>query len=194
MHSIALYLELGLKHISDLVGYDHILFLVALCAVYRVADWRRLIILVTAFTIGHSITLALSSFEIVVIPSNIVEFLIPVTIFLTALRNVTSSASPGQSVNMTSHYLMALGFGFIHGMGFSNYFRALMMDSSSIVVPLLGFNLGIEAGQLMVVVAIMFVAFLIVNVIGVKHRDWNLFVSGAAAGISLVLMNDTWAW
>ena len=84
---------------------------------------------------------------------------------------------------------MALGFGFIHGMGFSNYFRALMMDSSSIVVPLLGFN-GIEAGQLMVVVAIMFVAFFIVNVIGVKHRDWNLFVSGAAAGISLVLMND----
>ena len=194
MHSIALYLELGLKHISDLVGYDHILFLVALCAVYRVADWRRLIILVTAFTIGHSITLALSSFEIVVIPSNIVEFLIPVTIFLTALRNVTSSASPGQSVNMTSHYLMALGFGFIHGMGFSNYFRALMMDSSSIVVPLLGFNLGIEAGQLMVVVAIMLAAFLIVSMIGVKHRDWNLFVSGAAAGSSLVLMNDTWPW
>ena len=89
---------------------------------------------------------------------------------------------------------MALGFGFIHGMGFSNYFRALMMDSSSIVVPLLGFNLGIEAGQLMVVVAIMLVAFLILNVIGVKHRDWNLFVSGAAAGISLVLMNDTWPW
>ena len=194
MHSIALYLELGLKHIADLAGYDHILFLVALCAVYRVEDWRRLIVLVTAFTVGHSITLALSSFEIVVIPSNIVEFLIPVTIFLTALRNVTSSASPGQSVNMTSHYLMALGFGFIHGMGFSNYFRALMMDSSSIVVPLLGFNLGIEAGQLMVVVAIMLVAFLIVNVIGVKHRDWNLFVSGAAAGISLVLMNDTWPW
>ena len=92
MHSIALYLELGLKHISDLAGYDHILFLVALCAVYRVEDWRRLIVLVTAFTVGHSITLALSSFEIVVIPSNIVEFLIPVTIFLTALRNVTSSA------------------------------------------------------------------------------------------------------
>jgi hypothetical protein len=159
-----------------------------------VEDWRRLIILVTAFTIGHSITLALSSFEIVVIPSNIVEFLIPVTIFLTALRNVTGSSSPGQSVNMTSHYLMALGFGFIHGMGFSNYFRALMMDSSSILVPLLGFNLGIEAGQLMVVAVIMLVAFLIVNVIGVKHRDWNLFVSGAAAGISLVLMNDTWPW
>ena len=194
MHSIALYLELGLEHISDFAGYDHILFLIALCAVYRVEDWRRLIILVTAFTIGHSITLALSSFEIVVIPSNIVEFLIPVTIFLTALRNVTSSSSPGQSVNMTSHYLMALGFGFIHGMGFSNYFRALMMDSSSIVVPLLGFNLGIEAGQLMVVVVIMLVVFLIVNVIGVKHRDWNLFVSGAAAGISLVLMNDAWPW
>ena len=127
-----------------------------------------------------------------VIPSNIIEFLIPVTIFLTALRNVTSSSS--QAICEYDEPLFdGVRFGFIHGMGFSNYFRALMMDSSSIVVPLLGFNLGIEAGQLMVVVAIMLAAFLI-GYDRVKHRDWNLFVSGAAAGISLVLMNDTWPW
>lgn len=197
MHSIAMYINLGFQHISDLAGYDHILFLLALCAVYSVDQWRRLFVLVTAFTVGHSITLALSSFGWVVIPSHIIEFLIPVTILITAIRNVAVPASDQLSdarANMTGHYLVALCFGFIHGMGFSNYFRALMMDSSSITIPLLGFNLGIEIGQLLVVSIIVIVASLVVKFAQVKHRDWNLFISGAAAGISIVLMNETAFW
>ena len=197
MHSIDMYINLGFQHISDLAGYDHILFLLALCAVYSIDQWRRLFILVTAFTVGHSITLALSSFGWVVIPSHIIEFLIPVTILITATRNVAVPASDqltDDQGNMTGHYLVALCFGFIHGMGFSNYFRALMMDSSSITIPLLGFNLGIEIGQLLVVSFIVIVASLVVKFAQVKHRDWNLFISGAAAGISLVLMNDTAFW
>ena len=197
MHSIDMYINLGFQHISDLAGYDHILFLLALCAVYSIDQWRRLFILVTAFTVGHSITLALSSFGWVVIPSHIIEFLIPVTILITAIRNVAVPASDqltDDQSNMTGHYLVALCFGFIHGMGFSNYFRALMMDSSSITIPLLGFNLGIEIGQLLVVSIIVIVASLVVKFAQVKHRDWNLFISGAAAGISLVLMNDTAFW
>ncbi len=197
MHSIDMYINLGFQHISDLAGYDHILFLLALCAVYSIDQWRRLFILVTAFTVGHSITLALSSFGWVVIPSHIIEFLIPVTILITAIRNVavpTSDQLADDQTNMTGHYLVALCFGFIHGMGFSNYFRALMMDSSSITIPLLGFNLGIEIGQLLVVSIIVIVASLVVKFAQVKHRDWNLFISGAAAGISLVLMNDTAFW
>lgn len=197
MHSIDMYINLGFQHISDLAGYDHILFLLALCAVYSIDQWRRLFILVTAFTVGHSITLALSSFGWVVIPSHIIEFLIPVTILITAIRNVavpTSDQLTDDHGNMTGHYLVALCFGFIHGMGFSNYFRALMMDSSSITIPLLGFNLGIEIGQLLVVSIIVIVASLVVKFAQVKHRDWNLFISGAAAGISLVLMNDTAFW
>ena len=197
MHSIDMYIILGFQHISDLAGYDHILFLLALCAVYSMDQWRRLFILVTAFTVGHSITLALSSFGWVVIPSHIIEFLIPVTILITAIRNVavpTSDQLTDDQGNMTGHYLVALCFGFIHGMGFSNYFRALMMDSSSITIPLLGFNLGIEIGQLLVVSIVVIVASLVVKFAQVKHRDWNLFISGAAAGISLVLMNDTAFW
>ena len=197
MHSIDMYINLGFQHISDLAGYDHILFLLALCAVYSIDQWRRLFILVTAFTVGHSITLALSSFGWVVIPSHIIEFLIPVTILITAIRNVaipTSDQLTDDQGNMIGHYLVALCFGFIHGMGFSNYFRALMMDSSSITIPLLGFNLGIEIGQLLVVSIIVIVASLVVKFAQVKHRDWNLFISGAAAGISLVLMNDTAFW
>ena len=197
MHSIDTYINLGFQHISDLAGYDHILFLLALCAVYSIDQWRRLFILVTAFTVGHSITLALSSFGLVVIPSHIIEFLIPVTILITAIRNVAVPASDqltDDQGNMTGHYLVALCFGFIHGMGFSNYFRALMMDSSSITIPLLGFNLGIEIGQLLVVSIIVIVASLVVKFAQVKHRDWNLFISGAAAGISIVLMNETAFW
>ena len=197
MHSIDMYTNLGFQHISDLAGYDHILFLLALCAVYSIDQWRRLFILVTAFTVGHSITLALSSFGWVVIPSHIIEFLIPVTILITAIRNVAvppSDQLTDDQGNMTGHYLVALCFGFIHGMGFSNYFRALMMDSSSITIPLMGFNLGIEIGQLLVVSIIVIVASLVVKFAQVKHRDWNLFISGAAAGISLVLINDTAFW
>ena len=192
-----MYINLGFQHISDLAGYDHILFLLALCAVYSIDQWRRLFILVTAFTVGHSITLALSSFGWVVIPSHIIEFLIPVTILITAIRNVAVPASDqltDDQGNMTGHYLVALCFGFIHGMGFSNYFRALMMDSSSITIPLLGFNLGIEIGQLLVVSIIVIVASVVVKFAQVKHRDWNLFISGAAAGISIVLMNETAFW
>ena len=197
MHSIDMYINLGFQHISDLAGYDHILFLLALCAVYSIDQWRRLFILVTAFTVGHSITLALSSFGWVVIPSHIIEFLIPVTILITAIRNVAvppSDQLTDDQGNMTGHYLVALCFGFIHGMGFSNYFRALMMDSSSITIPLLGFNLGIEIGQLLVVSIVVIVASLVVKFAQVKHRDWNLFISGAAAGISIVLMNETAFW
>ena len=197
MHAIAMYINLGFRHISDMAGYDHILFLLALCAVYSIDQWRRLVVLVTAFTVGHSITLALSSFGWVVIPAHIIEFLIPVTILITAIRNVAVPASDQSTDvqgNMTGRYLVALCFGFIHGMGFSNYFRALMMDSSSITIPLLGFNLGIEIGQLLVVSIIVIVASLVVKFAQVKHRDWNLFISGAAAGISIVLMNETAFW
>ena len=136
MHSLPFYLQLGFDHISDLAGYDHMLFLVALCAVYRLEQWKQLVILVTAFTVGHSITLGLTSLSLLTIPSDLIEFLIPVTISITALHNVSSHRQPIQSEKLTGRYLMALIFGFIHGMGFSNYFRALLMDESSILVPL----------------------------------------------------------
>ena len=194
MQSIDLYLRLGFQHISDLAGFDHILFLVALCAVYRIEQWKRITILVTAFTLGHSITLALSSLGAITIPSNVIEFLIPTTILATALHNVLSQPSQATTAGMGRNYVMALFFGFIHGMGFSNFFRALLMNDDSILVPLLGFNLGIELGQLMVVAVIVGISFVFLNIFGAKHRDWNVFVSGAAAGISLLLMFENKFW
>ncbi|MEM0992989.1 MAG: HupE/UreJ family protein [Bacteroidota bacterium] len=194
MPSFDFYIKLGFQHISNLAGYDHILFLVVLCAVYRMEQWKKILILVTAFTIGHSITLALAALDTFAISSTIIKFLIPLTIFITALHNVLRSATIETSSKMGRNYLMALFFGFIHGMDFSNYFKALLMDASDITAPLLGFNIGIELGQLLIVFFIVGVAFLFLNVIGVKHRDWNLFVSGAAAGISLISMLENKFW
>ena len=194
MHSLPFYLQLGFEHISDLAGYDHMLFLVALCAVYRLEQWKQLVILVTAFTVGHSITLALTSFSLLTIPSDLIEFLIPVTISITALHNVSSHRQPMQSEKLTGRYLMALIFGFIHGMGFSNYFRALLMDESSILVPLFGFNLGIELGQLLVVFFIVGTVFIFLNLFGMRHRDWNIFISGGAFSLSLILMYENKFW
>ena len=194
MNSLSFYIKLGFEHISDFAGYDHMLFLVALCAIYRIQQWKSILILVTAFTIGHSVTLVLSSLDILIIQSNIIEFLIPVTIFLTALNNVIVSNSTEKRSKMNKNYVMALFFGFIHGMGFSNYFKALLMDSSSVTLPLLGFNIGIELGQIIVVFFIVSVAYVFLNKFKVKHRDWNVFVSGAAAGISLVFILENKIW
>ncbi len=194
MHPFEFYLKLGFEHISNLAGYDHILFLVVLCAIYRIEQWRKILILVTAFTIGHSITLALVSLDIFKIPSSIIKFLIPTTIFITAFHNVIGQKEVVTQSKMSQKYGMALFFGLIHGMDFSNYFRALIIDTSEIVVPLLGFNLGIELGQLLVVFVIVGVAFLFLNIMRVKHRDWTLFISGAAAGMSLLSMLENKFW
>ena len=148
MHPFEFYLKLGFEHISNLAGYDHILFLVALCAVYKIQQWRNILVLVTAFTIGHSVTLAMVSLDIFTIPSNIIKFLIPTTIFITALHNVIGVKLTEEPKKMGRNYAMALFFGFIHGMDFSNYFKALIMGDSSILVPLLGFNIGIELGSI----------------------------------------------
>jgi len=194
MSQFETYLRLGFQHISDINGYDHILFLIALCAVYRLYQWKRILILVTAFTIGHSVTLALSALKIILVPSAIIEFLIPVTIFLTAIFNVSKKEIEDTSAKVNLNYALALFFGLIHGMGFSNYFRALLGMESSIVQPLLAFNIGLELGQLLIVAIILAASVVALTFLRVAHRSWNLFVSGAAAGISVILMMETKFW
>ena len=186
MHPFEFYLKLGFEHIANLNGYDHILFLVVLCAVYQINQWRNIIILVTAFTIGHSITLFIVSLDFFSIPSRIIKLLIPVTILITSLQNVINIKQIENSSRMGKNYFMALFFGLIHGMDFSNYFKALIMSPDEIVIPLLGFNIGIELGQLLIVLFIVLISFIFLNIIKIKHLKWNLFVSGAAFGISLI--------
>ncbi|MDR3094861.1 MAG: HupE/UreJ family protein [Bacteroidales bacterium] len=180
-----LYLKLGMEHIADLQGYDHILFVAMLCAVYTFRQWKTVLVLVTAFTIGHSITLALATLQIVSLSVAWIEFLIPVTIFLTAMGNIVS----GGSVKLVKlKYTAALFFGLIHGLGFSSYLRSLLSGSSSLIKPLFAFNLGVETGQLIIVLCILILTAVFVNLVRVKQRDWILTLSGAGAGISFILL------
>lgn len=190
MSTFSAYLLLGFQHISDLQGYDHILFIVALCAVYKVHEWKKILVLVTAFTIGHSITLALATLEIILVPSAAIEFLIPVTICATAIYNVMRKEDELAGKRLQINYLIGLFFGLIHGMGFSNYLRQLLGKEESIVQPLLAFNLGLELGQLIIVACIMVLSYFFLGLIKVKHREWNLFVSGAAAGVAFILITE----
>jgi len=186
------YLTLGFEHILDLQGYDHILFIIALCAIYKYTEWKRILVLVTAFTIGHSVTLALSALGIVVFRSDIIEFLIPLTIAITALFNVMNIEKKNTKINYS--YIMALVFGWIHGLGFSNYFKALLGKEESIVGPLFAFNVGVELGQLIIVAMTMVIAWLLSRFVGVAHRDWTVFVSGGAFAVALTLLIEAKFW
>ena len=190
MSLFELYLRLGFKHIADVNGYDHIIFILALCAGYSFANFRKILILVTAFTIGHSITLALSTLKIISISSSLVEFLIPVTILITAISNLFySNKGRGQFI-----YLVTVFFGLIHGLGFSNYLKELIGKKSSILTPLLAFNIGLELGQILIVAIQFLVLFIAMTLFKLNHKNWNIFISGAAFGIALILIIENKIW
>jgi len=189
------YLTLGFQHIADLGGYDHILFLIALCAIYSLREWKKVALLVTAFTLGHSLTLALAALGIVPVNAAWIEFLIPVTIVITALYNVAVHRFDRRELpglfnrQLNANYFFALFFGLIHGLGFSNFFRASLMpgEEGRLVLQLFAFNLGVELGQLLIVAFILLASFVAFRVLQVKQREWNLFISGSAFGLALVM-------
>ena len=194
MSTFELYLRLGIDHIANLRGYDHILFIISLSIVYPIKQWRKLLILVTAFTIGHSTTLALATLNLIRIPTDIIEFLIPVTIFLTALGNIVQKADKISESAHRFKYIAAMFFGLIHGMGFSNYLRAMLGKEDSMLVPLLSFNIGIELGQIMIVLVVLGLTLLAVDIMGMKRREWTLVFSGVALGISFLLAAQRFPW
>jgi hypothetical protein len=175
-----------MAHIADFHAYDHILFVAVLCAVYTFGQWKKVLMLVTAFTIGHSITLALATLQLIRLPAVWVEFLIPVTIFLTAMGNIISGGKDGASSRVK--YALALFFGLIHGLGFSSYLRNLLGGGQSVVLPLLGFNIGVELGQMLIVVCVLLLTAVLLHLFRVKQRDWILILSGAGAGVSLIML------
>ncbi|MFC4871125.1 HupE/UreJ family protein [Negadavirga shengliensis] len=193
MNQFQLYFNLGVRHILDLDGFDHILFVIALCVVYLMRDWKKIIILVTAFTIGHSLTLALATLRLVQINTDLVEFLIPVTIAVTCFTNILRP-KPSSGSGVQLNYSFALFFGLIHGLGFSNYLRSLLGKESSIFQPLLAFNLGLEAGQLIIVGVFLIVSSLVVGIFGVNRKEWILVVSSIVLGMSVMMMLENKFW
>lgn len=192
MQDIGFYFKLGWEHIISKNALDHQLFIAALVAIYLLKDWKQVLILVTAFTIGHSLTLALSVFDLIRFNSRWVEFLIPVTILITALFNLFQKKFTPKSVRI--NYFLALFFGLVHGMGFANTIRFMLASDQSIGWGLFGFNLGLEVGQITVVLLLLVLAQVIINVFRVNRREWVIFLSAAAFGLSLKMVLDRIPW
>jgi len=184
MHEFWMYVQIGFNHIANLSGMDHILFVAALCIRYQLPDWKNWLILVTAFTIGHSITLVLSVFNHLDFSINWIEFLIPVTILITSISNMFVKKF-SFNTKFPVIYFFALFFGLIHGLGFSLYLKSLLGISQNIAPALLAFNLGLEIGQILIVMAILVISFIFVTLLKSTRRDFILIVSGGILALSL---------
>ena len=183
MQDFGLYFSWGWHHIISLDSLDHQLFIAALAAIYLLRDWRQVLVLVTAFTIGHSLTLALSVLDIIRFSSRWVEFLIPCTIVITAFSNFFQRKFTAKTIRI--NYFLALGFGLIHGMGFANAVRFAMAKDQSLGWSLLGFNLGLEAGQIFVVAGILFLTQIMISVFKTQRREWVIFLSAGVFSLAL---------
>jgi hypothetical protein len=183
MSDFAFYFKMGWEHIISKDALDHQLFILALACVYTLKDMRRVLILVTAFTIGHSLTLALSVYDVIRFSGKWVEFLIPCTIFITALNNIIQIDSAGKSAKI--NYYLALCFGLIHGMGFANAIRMMLAKDQTIGWGLFGFNVGLEVGQIFCVAIILITGILFLNLLKVNRRDWVFFLSAGVFALAL---------
>ncbi len=183
MQNLGFYFHLGWDHIIAWNALDHLLFVLVLSAMYLVSDWKKVLILITAFTIGHALTLILSILDVFRIDEKLTEFLIPCTIIITALFNLLEKDIKPRSLQR--NYFLAFFFGLIHGMGFANFIRFFMAKDDSIGRSLLGFNLGLEAGQVVVVAGILILGYIVVNRAGLKQKWWMRILSAAALLIAL---------
>jgi hypothetical protein len=184
------YFKEGWKHIISLDALDHQLFIMVLAALFTIRDWKQVLILVTAFTIGHSITLALSTLNLVQVPTDWVEFLIPSTIVITAALNFFRKDFNPKHIRW--QYAVALFFGLIHGLGFANTLRFMLAKDENIAWPLLQFNLGLEVGQIVVVLIILLLAYVFIYLIHLNRRYWVWLLSGIGFIVALKIAIERW--
>lgn len=175
MQDFLFYLQLGWEHIISKDALDHQLFILTLIAIFSFRDWKKVLILVTAFTIGHSLTLVLSALDVFRFPSDWVEFLIPCTIVFTALDNIIFSKNEKKLIQL--NYYLALLFGLIHGMGFANSVRMMLASEQDITLPLFGFNVGLELGQIVVVAIALFIHYIFSEVLKLSNKIWIYIIS-----------------
>ncbi|GAA4276791.1 HupE/UreJ family protein [Aquimarina mytili] len=194
MSEFWLYVKLGFGHVLDWNAYDHILFLVVLTVGYTLDNWKRILWLVTLFTVGHTISLFLAAYNVVSVNSKLVEFLIPLTILATAIFNVLTGKSGSKTSKIGVLYGATIFFGLIHGLGFSSYFRAISSNVSSKILPLIEFALGIEISQIIVVLIVVLVSFVAQTFLRFSKRDWILIVSSIVIGmvIPMLMANKIW--
>lgn len=195
MSEFWIYFNIGLKHVMDINAYDHVLFLLALTVPYTFKDWKRVLILVTLFTVGHTLSLMLSVYEVVYIKESLVEFLIPITILITALFHLFTAGKSSKKESISFVAFVTLFFGIIHGLGFSNYFKAILPGTASEkMLPLLEFALGIETAQIIVVMFALIVSYIVQTFFRFSKRDWTLVTSAFVIGVVIPMIIESEIW
>lgn len=195
MSEFWIYFEIGLRHVLDLSAYDHVLFLIALTVPYAFKDWKRLLLLVSIFTIGHTLALLLSVFEVIIIKGNLVEFLIPITILIVAFFNLFTAGKSSKKESISVVVFITLFFGIIHGLGFASYFKSLLGGSpQSKLLPLSEFALGIEAAQIIVVFVVLILSYIVQTFFRFSKRDWTLVMSSFIIGVVLPMIIESEIW
>ena len=195
MSEFWIYFQIGLKHVLDIHSYDHVLFLIALAVPFSFKDWPRIVLLITLFTIGHTLALLLSVFGIIAIRVNVVELLIPITILTVALFNLFTAGKSGKKESINLVFFITLFFGIIHGLAFSNYFKSILRGSAtSKLLPVGEFALGIEAAQIIVVFVVLVLSYIVQTVFRFSKRDWTLVMSAFIIGVVLpmIIENEIW--
>ncbi|MDH7448356.1 HupE/UreJ family protein [Aquimarina sp. 2201CG14-23] len=194
MSEFWLYIKLGLNHVLDWQAYDHILFLIVLTVAYTFDNWKRILLLVTLFTLGHTTSLFLAVYDVVSVNSRLVEFLIPITILAGAIFNVFTAGKTTGKNKIGVLYATTIFFGLIHGLGFSSFFNAVSSNVSAKILPLIEFALGIELAQLIVVSIVLIVSFIIQTIFRFSKRDWILVISSVVIGmvIPMIIANKIW--
>ena len=195
MQDFWLFFKIGINHVLDINGYDHILFLIALTVPYSTKDWKRILGLVSIFTLGHTLALLLSVFEIVVVKVSLIEFLIPITILITAFYNLFTAGKSSKNDSITFIGIVTLFFGIIHGLGFSNYFKSILSgEAIDKMLPTLEFALGIEGAQIIIILFVLLLSFVFQTLFRFNKRDFSLIMSSFVIGVVVPLLVESSIW
>lgn len=188
------YIQMGLEHVLDLDAYDHILFLAALAVPFTFANWKKILVLATIFTITHCASLALSVYDVLLVDVGLIEFLIPITIFFTAVHNLFHAKKSAEHRNMVLYSVATGFFGLVHGFGFSNYFKMLMAGEDEKISPLLGFAAGIEFSQILILLAVLCANYIIRSLFAVKQPLFTQATSIIILLITIPMLFATFPW
>lgn len=184
--------QYGLNHVLDINGYDHVLFLMVLAVPYLFKDWKRVLILVSTFTLGHTLSLVLATYGIISVNGTLVEFLIPITILITAIYNVFTAGKKDKGNKIGLYFFTTLFFGLVHGLGFAREFRMFVGQTENKLKLLIEFALGIELAQVIIVFVVLFIGFLGQTLFRFSRRDWVMVISSIVVGlvIPMILQSD----
>lgn len=195
MSDFWIYFEVGMRHVLNLFSYDHVMFLIALSVPYVFKDWKKVLLLVSLFTVGHTLAMLLSVYEIIVVKVDIIEFLIPITILITAFFHLFTAGKSSKNESISVIGVITLFFGIIHGLGFATYFKSIIGGASgSKLLPLLEFATGIEVAQVIVVLVSLIAAYCVQTLFRFSKRDWTLVMSSFVIGVVLPMIIESKIW